>query len=206
MPVYNEKIFIYPLTWQNIFHGPEDFIEKINAVDWYPPEPEHLYDVLAIKYVLSKTRYVNEIPFILALKRALLITWPNYIRQKELLEHLKAISIDEVTLRNKVSAISAVDSNRKGLNNEVIANDDPVVNADTVAIKDKSTRQISDKSEGSEYSSSDVVTVTNKLQAINDIYDSLEVELLNKVYAKTDKLFRQILIDEFDIAPFEEQE
>lgn len=171
MSYYNDNIWVEALYWQDMFDSAEQFVEKVGAVGTDSGNLETLYDILKLKYMFAKTRYIEEEPFILGLKRELQIVWPVYLKQKELIEDMFNLELEEVM---------KVGSN---LNNTVNTNDSPVVDADKIAISDLSTSQTSQ------------LTRQGKLMALMSKYDAIRMDYVRMIYNASDSLFQKILID-----------
>lgn len=71
------------------------------------------------------------------------------------------------------------------LQNTVNANNSPVVNADTVAISNKSNSQTS--------TNNDVQILSGKIEALIKQYELVNIDYLQEIYRKVDPLFRVIL-------------
>jgi len=128
-----------------------------------------LYELMELKYMYAKTRYVLEDAFIRGIKRELMIVWPIYIKQKELITSMMDLEIEEI---RKVSS---------NLSNTVNTNDSPVVDADKIAISDLSTSQTSNLSK------------QGMLAALMSKYEAIRMDYVRMVYAKCDDLFQKIL-------------
>lgn len=171
---YDDRYFYDTLLWSDIFEGPEDFIDKVESVGGVTATEDltELYEILNLKYLRSHTRYTDEYAFVMAIKRELYTVFPSYLERKKLYNDMMAIEIAEV-----MKGISQ-------LRNRVENMDEPITQADKVAIEDLSTEQES------------VRVTTNKLDAIKSKYNTLNRNYLSEIYKACDQLFRVILADD----------
>lgn len=63
-----------PLYFNEVFANATDFVNKVESVGTDTTSLADLYYLLANKYAWSRTRYMDEVAFILALKRELQIS------------------------------------------------------------------------------------------------------------------------------------
>jgi hypothetical protein len=180
--MYNYTIYDYfneeePLYFSEVFADAAEFVEKVQEVGGDSENLEELYYILANKYSWARTRYMDEVPLIISIKRELAITWPVYLKRKEIITEIYALQIEDLQLQIK--------NNSKNLSNTVSANNSPVVNADTVPISNKSNLQVSN------IGSND--TLIGKLDALLRQYDAIKNDYLQEIYDKMDPLFRTIL-------------
>lgn len=166
-----------PLYFNEVFYDATDFVDKVESVGTDTTNLADLYYLLANKYAWSRTRYMDALPFILALKRELQISWPAYLKRKDLMDDIYQLQLTD--LRIQMENISS------NLQNTVNANNSPVVNADTVAISNKSNSQTS--------VNNDVQILSGKIEAIIKQYELVNIDYLQEIYRKVDPLFRVIL-------------
>lgn len=171
---YDSRFYFDTLMWSDVFEGPEDFIDKVESVGGVTDSGAltELYEILSLKYVRSHTRYTDEFAFIMAIKRELYTVFPSYLERKNLYDDMMKIEIQEV-----MKGVSQ-------LRNRVENMDEPITQADKVAIEDLSTEQES------------VRLTTNKLDAIKAKYNVLNRNYLAEIYKACDQLFRVILSDD----------
>lgn len=165
------------LYFNEIFADSTEFVAKVETVGTDSTNLADLYILLANKYAWSKTRYMDEVPFILALKRELQISWPAYLKRKSLMDDIYLLQLTD--LRTQMENISS------NLQNTVNANNSPVVNADTVAISNKSNSQTS--------TNNDMQILGGKIEALIKQYEVVNTDYLKEIYRKVDPLFRVIL-------------
>lgn len=167
----------YPLYFNEVFADASEFVTKVESVGGDTSNLTDLYYLLANKYAWARTRYMDEIAFILAIKRELQISWPAYLKRKDLMDDIYLLQLTD--LRVQMENIS------KNLQNTVNANNSPIVNADTVAISNKSNSQTS--------SNGDMQVLTGKVEALIKQYELVNADYLEEIYRKVDPLFRVIL-------------
>lgn len=182
-----------PLFWNEIFPTVDDFISKVVSIGSDALEIGDLYYLLVNKYAWSETRYMDEVAFILALKRELQITWPSYLKRKDLMDQIYILQIADLQMQIQTIRDSSTTSSGSNLNNLVTANNSPVVNADTVAINNKSNAQNSNKSSNTVEISENYQQLANKLESLLRQYDVVNTDYLQEIYRKVDPLFRVIL-------------
>lgn len=107
MGIYNpQKPFFDTLLWDDIFPSAEEFETKMKSVlplSNAKLEPfDELYELLAMRYSGAHTRYTTQYPFILGLKRELIINYPIFIQQKALVEQLMDLDVEELRLKNQL--------------------------------------------------------------------------------------------------------
>jgi len=136
---------------------------------------------------------MDEVAFILALKRELQITWPSYLKRKDLMDQIYILQIADLQMQIQTIRDSSTTSSGSNLNNLVTANNSPVVNADTVAINNKSNAQNSNKSSNTVEISENYQQLANKLESLLRQYDVVNTDYLQEIYRKVDPLFRVIL-------------
>ena len=169
MPLYNEKYDISTLSWGFIFPSAEIFEFKMQVHGSTFENHEELYDLLAQRYVAARTRYVEEEPFILAIIRELKYAWPMFLEQQQLMETIKNLEIEKVM------------ASQSSLTNIVQSHDDPIVDADKIAISDLSNQQ-------------QVTRVTgNELMALMTKYEAIQRNYIDQLYRRMDPLFRVFL-------------
>ena len=149
--IYNQDpCWVEPLKFSDIFPDAETFESLVQKISSDQTHLKELYEILALRYSGATTRYMTLEPFVLALKSVLFIEWDLYLTQRSLIQNLKSIEIDDVmklvkeTTSETREQEGSSETNLKDLQNEVNANNSPIVDADTIAIKkNKSNRQIS---------------------------------------------------------------
>ena len=183
----------HPLYWNEIFTSVTDFTEKVEIIGTDSSELSDLYYLLVNKYAWSGTRYMDEVAFILALKRELQITWPSYLKRKDLMDQIYLLQLAD--LQMQIETIRTSDNNSAGsnLNNVVNANNSPVTNANTVAINNKSNIQSSNINSNSSDASENYTQLANKMESLLRQYDVINTDYLQEIYRKVDPLFRVIL-------------
>ena len=136
---------------------------------------------------------MDEVAFILALKRELQITWPSYLKRKDLMDQIYLLQLAD--LQMQIETIRTSDNNSAGsnLNNVVNANNSPVTNANTVAINNKSNIQSSNINSNSSDASENYTQLANKMESLLRQYDVINTDYLQEIYRKVDPLFRVIL-------------
>lgn len=172
MAYYDSKFYFDTLTFLDIFPDEESFIEQVVSVGGNTEDLPELYEILLNKYAYAKTRYTQPMPFILAIRRELQVEFPSYLVQKELLEAMRDIEIEEVRRGTK--------SIRNIINNP----NNPTDNPSEEVIPDLSSMQES------------LFMSTNKLDAIKTKYNALFRNYLIGIYRAVDNLFVTILSDD----------
>ena len=131
MPFYNVDYYFDTLKFDDIFTSASDFETKVVSIGGVTDSAslQELYEVLARKYLYAHTRYSAPDAFIFALKRELFTEFPYYLEKKTLVSELIALTSSEIELQ------------QRQLRNLVDTHDEPIANADTVAINDLSTQQ-----------------------------------------------------------------
>jgi hypothetical protein len=174
MPLYKDRIYYDTLKWDDIFIDEDSFLTKVIAVGSVTDDDDikELYHLLSLKYVGASTRYTEEFPFIIAIRRELYIQYPLFIKQRDLLNDMMELEIAEImkasnTLRNLVEHPT-----------------DPTPNADTLAIDNLSTQQ------------ENILMTSNKLDAIRNKYGAISKNYLNQIYKACDELFKVVLSDD----------
>jgi hypothetical protein len=159
------------LKWDDVFASPAEFIAKVVDVSGITDVTDltELYNILALKYVTSFTRYTNELGFIFAIKRELYTEFSFYLEKKNLAAEMIAIDIAEVQL------------GQRQLRNLVDTHDEPIPNASSVPFDDLSTQQ------------ENIRTTNNKLEAIKQKYNVMNRNYLQGIYKRCDELFRVVL-------------
>lgn len=180
---YTQKYYYDTLTFGDIFASSDEFIEKVVSIGGISDQTqlEDIYERLAEKYLFGHTRYATEDPFILAIRRELYTTFPFYVERVAITNKLIALTDDEIELRNNQ------------LRNLIDTHDDPIANADTVAIDDLSTQQ------------ENINIKIGKLAALKEKYNAMNRDYLMDIYKKMDPLFRQILAKQ-EFTVFESEE
>ena len=178
MGIYDKpKTWFDTLKWEDIFHDKQSFIDKMNDLESSVNnklEPlEELYDILYLKYHSSYTRYTSELPFIMSIKREMMISWPIYIQQKSLMDDMMEMEIEEIQRQAK-SISNLVD--RPTVNLPDNPSEEP--------IKKLSTQQQT------------LFNVGNKLNAVRDKYYSINHDFLQNIYDRLDIYFRVIQRDD----------
>lgn len=169
MPLYQERWGYKPLSWSFVFSGPDEFEQKLTEFGSRFTEHGRLYELLVRKYIAADTRYSTEEPFILAIIRELEWAWPMYQTQSELMERLKEIEIARIM------------ESQSSLTNVVQSHDDPVVDADKIAIPDLSNQQ-------------QVTRITgNELVAIMTKYEAIQRNFVDQLYRRLDPLFAKFI-------------
>jgi len=171
MPYYRDNFWIAPLEWQVMFTDSTQFIEKVVSIGGDTTHLDDLFALLEMRYMYAKTRYIEEEAFILGLQRELYLYWPIYLKQKEVMDQVFALTLEDVM---RVS---------HNLTNIVNTNDGSAVDADTLAIEDLSTTQTNSLSR------------QGKLAALLTQYESARMDYIRGLYSKTDQLFQKILAD-----------
>lgn len=173
MPLYDDKFYFETLKFDDVFKSDDEFFEKVVSINNINSEADikELYNILTMKYVGASTRYTDEFSFIMALKRELYVSYPLYLKQKELLNDMMTLEISEIMKA----------SNQ--LRNLVEHPTDPTPNASSQPIDDLSTMQ------------ENIVVTQNKLDAIKQKYSSLSRNYLNGIFKSCDQLFTVILGD-----------
>ena len=166
-----------PLYFNEVFTSAEEFATKVSSIGTDSSSLEDLYYLLANKYNWSRTRYMDEVAFILAIKRELQISWPAYLKRKDLMDDIYLLQVADLRIQ--------MENINKNLNNTVNANNSPVVNADTVAITNKSNIQTSNNNQ--------VQVLSGKIDALFKQYELINADYLQEIYRKVDPLFRVIL-------------
>ena len=231
--------------WDEIFKDSEEFKHKMKEVGGDKDNLDELYEILSIKYFSATTRYNVEEAFLAAIRRELFIAWPMYLEQKRIVKDM--IDMDMEKLRTEMETIRETerldntgseatttgstigsdsktdtveqDTSDKDLTNVVNANTSPIVNADTIAIKDKSNIQTSGNKTGTmsittDSSGTNDVSVNTNLQdnstyeseglerykqlsndlvVLTDKYEAIRRDYLAQIYRKMDPLFRVII-------------
>lgn len=180
---YDEKPYYDTLTFGEIFASSTEFIEKVVSIGGITDTNDlaDIYERLAEKYLFAHTRYASEDPFILAIKRELHTAFPYYLERVSIVNKMIALTDAQIELRNNQ------------LRNLVDTHDDPIANADTVAISDLSTQQ------------ENINVNLGKLLALKDKYNAMNRDYMMDIYKKCNPLFRQILARE-DIYLYESEE
>lgn len=193
-----------PLTFSDIFHDKYEFAFKVQEVGGVT-ELDTLYNILAMRYFTSTTMYMIEEPFIMGIKRKLNSAYPAYLRKKEMYQEILNLEIADIMRQSKrtnqgsSTGSSTVEANSNNIRNEVENMDTPVTNADTIAVKDLSTKQTSDRLEadnGTEFNNQDnfeETVDTNRLDAIMRKFEAIDQNLVAPIYSAIDPLFKGIL-------------
>jgi hypothetical protein len=180
---YDDKDYYNTLKFDDVFTSGAEFVTKVGSVGGITDSAKltELYEVLALKYVASFTRYTSPFAFIQAIKRELYTEFPFYLKKKELADEMMAMEIEEIQI------------GQRQLRNKVDTHDDPVVDADTVPITDLSTEQES------------IRMTENKLEAVKNKYNVMNRDYIRGIYRQCDELFRVILAED-DVTLFPEGE
>ena len=183
MAYYDVKPYYDTLTFGDIFSTSTEFISKVVSIGGITDVTKlaDIYERLAQKYLFAHTRYATEDPFILAIKRELHNAFPFYVERASIVAKLIALTDSEIELRNNQ------------LRNLIDTHDDPIANADTVAIDDLSTQQ------------ENINIKVGKLVALKDKYNIMNRDYLVDIYKKCDPLFRQIHTKQ-EVTIFESEE
>lgn len=181
MPFYDENYYYDTLKWDDVFTSASEFETKVVSIGGVTTSADlqHLYEILSLRYANAYTRYTYEFGFIQALKRELYTEFPYYLEKKDLVADMIATTDDEIRLANEQ------------LRNLVDQHDEPVTNADTVAIDDLSTQQ------------ENIRMKIGKLQSIRDKYNLMNRDFMMGIWKRTAELFRVILSDEVPIPLYE---
>lgn len=148
----------------------EKFQEYLDKLDWDLKEPELFYDFLYMKYSLSTTRYMDSVPFILALRRQTYDFWDNSLKQREDLNRIRDLEIKDIMILQDT------------ITNEVRSPNNPTVDASKVPIPNTSTSQLTEHVKG------------NELDAINRKYSALfKNSIMGGFYRLVDPLFAVFL-------------
>ena len=177
MPFYDDKEYFDTLKWDDVFVSSTQFISKVVSVGGITDTTKltELYEILSLKYTGSKSRYTSEFPFIQGIKRELFTEFPFYLKRKELASEMMEMEITEIQLGTRQ------------LRNVVDQHDEPIADADSVAIDDLSTQQES------------IRITNNKLDAVKQKYNTLYRNYLQGIYKQCDGLFQQILAEDTQI-------
>lgn len=171
MSFYNQQPYISSLSWSFVFPSAEIFEAKMTAMGSTFEEHEELYLLLAKRYIAARTRYIEEEPFILAIMRELEYAWPMFLEQRSLMNDIKQLEIKKIM------------ASQSSLTNIVQSHDDPVADADKVAISDLSNQQ-------------QITRITgNELMALMTKYEAIQRNYIDQLYRRTDRLFRVFLTD-----------
>lgn len=203
--IYNDNPkWIVPLRFNFVFPNRDKFIELVEEVGGDTKMGE-LYDILVLKYAYSETRYLQIEPFILGIKRKLNIAWPLYLEQKKIIDDLKELELKDLMqeyveiYKSDVESLEESETSLTNLQNMVDSNNAPIVNADTVPIKNKSNRQTSDQGSGdsiginSSSRDDERIKHLNAMNALNAKYEKVDRDYLNNIYVKMDSLFKVLL-------------
>lgn len=145
----------------------QDYLEKLN---WDLKEPELFYDFLYMKYAMSTTRYMDSVPFILALRRQTYDFWDNSLKQREDLNRLRELEIKDIMILQDT------------IMNEVKNPNVPTVDASTTPIPNTASFQSTEHIKG------------NELDAINRKYSALfKNSIMSGFYRLIDPLFAVFL-------------
>lgn len=166
-----DKKYYDTLKFDDVFTSSAQFATEMVSVGGVTSTAnlQELYEILALKYVGSYTRYTDKFAFHMALKRELYTEFPYYLQRKILANEMIALEIAEIQRGSRQ------------LRNLIDQHDEPVVNANTVPIDDLSTQQES------------IEVTNNKLEAIKAKYNSMNRNYLQGIYNQCDDLFRVIL-------------
>lgn len=171
------KVWFDTLKFSDIFPDKEAFKSKMQDTvtslnDKLEPINE-LYDILYLRYHSSNTRYTAELPFIMSLKRELVVQWPIYIQQKALMNEMMTIEIEEIQRQ------------AKSIGNIIVK---PTIN-----LPDDPSEQVIPKLSTQQQTA---LNIGNKLSAIRDKYISVDHDFLTRIYDKLDIYFRVIQKDD----------
>lgn len=165
------------LKWGDIFPDQETFVAKmgetVTSVNVKLLPIEELYDVLYLRYHSSNTRYTSELPFIMSIKREMMVLWPIYIQQKALMEEMMEMEIKEIQRESKS-----------------ISN---VIDRPTVNLPDKPSEEVIPNLSTTQQS---LFNMGNRLRAVREKYASVDHDYLNHIYEKLDIYFRVIQKDD----------
>ena len=167
---YDKKNYYDTLTFGDIFTSSTEFIEKVVSIGGITDETQlaDIYERLAFKYLFAHTRYAHEDQFILGLRRELHTSFPFYLERVDVVTKMIALTDSEIELRNTQ------------LRNLVDTHDEPIADADTVAIDNLTTQQ------------ENINIKVGKLMALKDKYNAMNRDYMVDIYKKCDPLFRQI--------------
>ena len=170
MAYYESKPYYDTLTFGDIFTSSTEFIAKVIDIGGITDATKlaEIYERLAFKYLFAHARYATEDPFILAIRRELHTAFPFYSERVDIVAKMIALTDSEIELRNNQ------------LRNLVETHDEPIANADTVAIDDLTTQQ------------ENININIGKLIALKDKYNAMNRDYMIDIYKKCDPLFRQI--------------
>lgn len=181
------------LFFNEVFADATEFAAKVVSVGTDTVSLDSLYYILANKYAWSRTRYMDEVAFILAIKRELQITWPSYLKRKDLMDDIYLLQLADLQLQIQTMRDTDTTNVNTNINNTVNANNSPVTNASTVAITNKSNIQIANTGSDESYFNENYKQLSNKLNSLLSQYDVINSDYLIEIYRKVDPLFRVIL-------------
>lgn len=238
--IYDDSMEYGPLSFSEVFWDEQSFNDKVRVIGG-DTDLTGLYDILALKYATATTRYYMEEAFILAIRRELAVAWPAYKKQKAVQDLIYNLSSDELVLQLEIikagnrqsendeeyrntnmrvdtnEVNSTVENTGDVLTNTVNASNSPIVDASTVAIKNKSNQQSNvnqntknettgttssqsnDANDGVRTNKVDDIyqenfrQIGNKLAALNEQYANIMRDYQKTIYRKTDQLFKVIL-------------